>query len=396
VRQLYLAATGQNRGKTTAALGLLDGFVRSGLHTGFMKPVGQRTVIEDGEPADEDAVLMKSVFGLPEPYSVLSPVHIPRGFTKSYIAGRVVEDLGANVRAAHATFLDHEMLLIEGTGHAGVGAVIGLSNAVVAKMLNTPAVIISEGGVGRPIDEIVLNASLFAAHGVEVAGAIVNKVDLDAQPGIAKVLERGLGRHDIPLLGVLPVRPILSNPTLAMILEGVHGETIHPGPDLDRVIDGVAIGAMEAGHMLERVGPGTLVIVPGDREDVILTLTTAHFAERLRTANSAVAARIAAIAAAATNEGAASVAGHEGAAVGLVLTGGYRPRASVLDAIREADIFATIVSEDTYAVASEVHDLLVKTHAADREKIALIKALVADHLDMDRILQVAREPADQA
>jgi phosphate acetyltransferase len=392
MRQLYLAATGQNRGKTTAALGLLDGFVRSGLNTGFMKPVGQRTVIEDGEPADEDAVLMKTVFGLAEPYSVMSPVHIPRGFTKAYIAGRVVEDLGANVRAAHATFRDHEMLLIEGTGHAGVGAVIGLSNAVVASLLDTPAVIISEGGVGRPIDEIVLNASLFAAHGVEVAGAIVNKVDLDAQPGIAKVLERGLGRHDIPLLGVLPVRPILSNPTLAMILEGVHGETIHPGPDLDRVIDGVAIGAMEAGHMLERVGPGTLVIVPGDREDVILTLTTAHFAERLRTANSAVAARIASIAAAATNEGAASVAGHEGAAVGLVLTGGYRPRPSVLDAIREADIFATLVPEDTYVVASEVHDLLVKTHAADREKIALIKALVADHLDIDRILAVAREP----
>ncbi len=392
MRQLYLAATGQNRGKTTAALGLLDGFVRSGHHTGFFKPVGQRTVIEDGVPADEDAVLMRTVFGLPEPYSVMSPVHIPRGFTKAYIAGRVVEDLGANVRAAHATFLDHEMLLIEGTGHAGVGAVIGLSNAVVASLLGTPAVIISEGGVGRPIDEIVLNASLFAAHGVEVAGAIVNKVDLDAQPGIAKVLERGLGRHDIPLLGVLPVRPILSNPTLAMILEGVHGEAIHPGPDLDRVIDGVAIGAMEAGHMLERVGPGTLVIVPGDREDVILTLTTAHFAERLRTANSAVAARIAAIAAAATNEGAASVAGHEGAAVGLVLTGGYRPRPSVLDAIREADIFATLVPEDTYVVASEVHDLLVKTHAADREKIALIKALVADHLDIDRILAVAREP----
>jgi phosphate acetyltransferase len=396
MRQLYLAATGQNRGKTTAALGLVDGFVRSGLHTGFYKPVGQRTVIEDGEPADEDAVLMKSVFDLPEPYSVMSPVHIPRGFTKAYIAGRVVEDLGANVRAAHAAFRDHEMLLIEGTGHAGVGAVIGLSNAVVASMLGTPAVIISEGGVGRPIDEIVLNASHFAAHGVEVAGAIVNKVDLDAQPGIAKVLERGLARHDIPLLGLLPVRPILSNPTLAMILEGVHGETIHPGPDLDRVIDGVAIGAMEAGHMLERVGPGTLVIVPGDREDVILTLTTAHFAERLRTANAAVAARIAAIAAAATNEGAASVAGHEGAAVGLVLTGGYRPRPSVLDAIREADIFATLVPEDTYVVASEVHDLLVKTHAADREKIALIKALVADHLDIDRILQVAREPAIQA
>src|SRR5215212_8104227 len=189
MRQLYLAATGQNRGKTTASLGLFEGFLRRGLMAGFMKPVGQRTVIDEGQPADEDAVLMRTVFGLPEAYSVLSPVHIPRGFTKSYIAGEVVEDLGARVRAAHRTFAGHEILLVEGTGHAGVGAVIGLSNAVVAAMLGTPAVIISEGGVGRPIDEIVLNASLFAAHGVAVAGAIVNKVDLDAQPGIARVLE---------------------------------------------------------------------------------------------------------------------------------------------------------------------------------------------------------------
>jgi BioD-like phosphotransacetylase family protein len=389
MRHLYLAATGQNRGKTTAALGLLNGFVGEGLRTGFMKPVGQRTIIDEGQPADEDAVLMKAVFGLPEPYPVMSPVHIPRGFTKAYIGGEVVEDLGARIRNAHATFADHDILLIEGTGHAGVGAVIGLSNAVVAAMLGTPAVIISEGGVGRPIDEIVLNAALFAKQGVPIAGAIVNKVDLDAQPGIGTVLERGLARHGIPLLGMLPVRPILSNPTLGMILEGVRGETIHPGPDLDRVIDGVAIGAMEAGHMLERIGPGTLVIVPGDREDVILTLTTAHFAHRLRQANARDAARIASIAAAASNERTASIDGHEGAAVGLVLTGGYRPRPSVLTAIREADIFATLVREDTYVVASEVHDLLVKTHPADREKIELIKALVADHLDIGRLLEVA-------
>ncbi|HEY0442692.1 MAG TPA: AAA family ATPase [Candidatus Limnocylindrales bacterium] len=386
MRQVYFAATGQNRGKTTAALGLLDGFVRRGLHTGFMKPVGQRTVIEDGVPADEDAVLVKEVFGLPESYGDMSPVHIPRGFTKAYIAGEVVEDLPARIRAAHDAFRGHDIVLIEGTGHAGVGAVIGLSNAAVAAMLGAPAIIISEGGVGRPIDEIVLNAALFARHGVEVAGAIVNKVDLVSQPGIAAVLERGLARHGIPLLGLLPVKPILSNPTLGMILDGVRGETIHPGPDLDRVIDGVAIGAMEPGHMLERIGPGTLVIVPGDREDVILTLTTAHLvgAERGDTPAGNAAIRMA------EDAGASGVDGHEHAAAGLVLTGGYRPRPAVLAAIREADLFATIVAEDTYSVASEVHDLLVKTHAADGEKIDLIKALVAECLDIDRILAVAR------
>jgi BioD-like phosphotransacetylase family protein len=363
LRHVYLAATGQNRGKTTVSLGVLDGFGRRGLSTGFMKPVGQRTIIEDGVPADEDAVLMRSVFDLADPLDRMSPVHIPRGFTQAYIEGRVVEDLGARIRAAHASFAtERDMLLIEGTGHAGVGAVIGLSNAAVAAMIGAPAVIVSEGGVGRPIDEIVLNAALFERYGVHVAGAIVNKVDLDAKPGLARTLEQGLARHGIPLLGVLPYRPILSNPTLAMVLEGVHGETLHPGPDLDLVIGGVAIGAMEPEHMLERIGPRSLVIVPGDREDVIAAIVGARR----------------------DGEGSAG-------ALGLVLSGGYRPSEAVIESIRRADLFATLVPEDTYAVASEVHDLLVKTHPADTGKIEEIKALVWEYLFIDRILGAATE-----
>jgi BioD-like phosphotransacetylase family protein len=382
MKHLYLAATGQNRGKTTSSVGLVDGFRRRGYTTGFLKPVGQRTVIEDGQPADEDAVLMKAIFDLPEPYPVMSPVHIPRGFTKAYIAGQVVEDLGARIRDAHATFAGHDILVIEGTGHAGVGAVIGLSNAVVAQMLGAPAVIVSEGGVGRPIDEIVLNASHFSSYGVPVAGAIVNKVRVDEQPGIEDTLRRGLERHGIPLLGVLPYRPILSNPTLGMILEGVRGRIICPGRDLDRVIEGVSIGAMEPNHMLARIGPGSLVIVPGDREDVIVTLTAAHLAKGQRGME---------VAALLDETPGAVEAGPEGAAIGMVLTGGYEPRPEVLAGIREAGLFAALVDEDTYTVASEVHDLLVKTHAADTEKIELIKALVWEHLHMDRFLAAASE-----
>ncbi len=379
MRHLYLAATGQNRGKTTAALGLLDGFLRRGLHTGFLKPVGQRTIIEDGVPADEDAVLMREVFALPEPFPVMSPVHIPRGFTKAYIAGEVVEDLGARIRAAHATFADHDVLLVEGTGHAGVGAVIGLSNAVVAAMLGAPAVIVSEGGVGRPIDEIVLNASHFAAHGVPVAGAIVNKVRLDEQPGIEHTLERGLALHGIPLLGVLPYRPILSNPTLGMVLEGLGGTLLHAGPDLDRVIGGVTIAAMEPHHVLDHVGPGTLVIVPGDREDVIQTLTTARLVGQPRHATDQELV------------GGASPPAGAPPGLGLVLTGGYEPRDAVVAAIRRSGLFAAIVVEDTYTVASTIHDLLVKTHAGDAGKIALIKELVWEYLEIDRVLDAASE-----
>ena len=126
MRQIYLAATGQNRGKTTLSLGLLAALMDRGLATGFIKPVGQRTALLEGVPVDEDAILVKQVFGLPDPPSSISPVHIPRGFTKAFINGDVVEDLGARIRAGYAAVsVGRDFLLVEGTGHAGVGSEIG-------------------------------------------------------------------------------------------------------------------------------------------------------------------------------------------------------------------------------------------------------------------------------
>jgi BioD-like phosphotransacetylase family protein len=120
VRQLYLAATGMNRGKTTVSLGLMAALKERGHNIGFTKPVGQRYEVIDGQPADEDAILVRSALGIDDELSLMSPVHIPRGFTKSYIRGEVKSDLPARIRDAHATLASrHDLLLVEGTGHAG-------------------------------------------------------------------------------------------------------------------------------------------------------------------------------------------------------------------------------------------------------------------------------------
>ena len=376
-----------NRGKTTVALGLLAALVDRGLDIGFIKPVGQRYAIVDGQPADEDAILMRSALGLPDPLNVMSPVHIPRGFTKSYIRGEVTPDLPGRIRRAHTTLVDtHDLLLIEGTGHAGVGSVIGLSNAQVARMLRAPAAIVAEAGVGRPIDEIVLNRALFARHGVEVVGAIVNKVDADAHPSLPDVLRDGLARHGIELLGMLPYRPLLSNPTLSMLVEQVKGEVLSQGEDLDRVIEHVAIGAMQPRHLIDRVGPGTLLIVPGDRTDAIHAMVAANRASRLGGERRGLFARRRQV------FGRAPEDRNRTELAGLVLTGGYRPRPRDLEAIRQERLFALLVDRDTYEAASMVHDLLVKTHPADREKIELTRKLVSEHLDIDKVLDRFADP----
>jgi hypothetical protein len=314
----------------------------------------------------------------------MSPVHIPRGFTKAFIRGDIVEDLGARIEAAHRRLVEgREAVLIEGTGHAGVGAVIGLSNAVVAARLRAPAVIISEAGVGRPIDEIVLNAALFAQHGVPLAGAVVNKVDLDADPSLPEVLRGGLARHGIELLGVLPYRPILSHPTLAMLIEQMHGDLLHPGDDMDRAIEHVAIGAMHPRHVLERIGPGSLLIVPGDRQDIIAATVAANRTQRALHLNPGRWDRL-------RHRSHFGRAPDDPATIslaGMIFSGTIRPRQRDLDAIREAGLFAYHVEAETYDVASRIHDLLVKTHPANLAKIDAIKRLVTEHFDVDRLLE---------
>lgn len=356
-RRVFLAATGQNRGKTTASLGLTAAIIAGGARTGFIKPVGQRYVVVDGTRADEDAVLMKAVFDLPDALDDMSPVTLPRHFTTDYIMGKVDEDLERAVtEAAARVAAGKDLLLIEGTGHAGVGAVVGLSNARVASLLEAPVVIVSEGGVGRPIDEIVLNHALFERHGVRVLGAVVNKVDVDSHPHLPEVLRRGLAQHGIHLIGCIPYSELLANPSLELIATHLDGTLLAGEATPGRTIAHVAIGAMRAEHAAGLIRDRTLLITPADRDDLI-----------------AMALRL-------------NRAGEGEQVTGLILTGGFQPGADVLAELREAGLFAYLVQTDTYRTAQAVDEILVKTHPTDTDKIDTIIGLVSGSLDVGAFL----------
>ncbi|HYN64205.1 MAG TPA: AAA family ATPase, partial [Candidatus Limnocylindrales bacterium] len=324
-RRIFLAATGQNRGKTTVSLGLAASIRANGHRLGFLKPVGQRYLVINGTRADEDAVLMKEVFDLPDALNDMSPVTLPRHFTTDYVMGRVTDDLAAAVaRADVAVARDKDVVLIEGTGHAGVGAVIGLSNATVAALLDAPVIIVSEGGVGRPIDEIVLNHALFERHGVRVLGAVVNKVNVDAHPDLPEVLGQGLAQHGIELIGWIPFSELLANPSLELIATHLDGELLAGQATAGAIIGQVAIGAMRADHAVPFLRGRTLGITPGDRDDMLEVTLEAYRAGLDR---------------------------HRPLVTGLVLTGGFRPSALLVDQLRAAGLFTYLVETDTYRTA---------------------------------------------
>src|SRR6185436_19479274 len=166
--RIFIAATRQNDGKTTASLGLLSALQQCYPRIGYIKPVGQRFVEIEEQKIDEDTVLMDCVYQLNCPLVDMSPIAVEPDFTRKYLQ---TSNRDALVRKIEKAFdrvsWEKDFVLCEGSGHAGVGSVFDLSNAQVAKILDAKVVIVSRGGVGKPIDEVALNQALFEKEGVE-------------------------------------------------------------------------------------------------------------------------------------------------------------------------------------------------------------------------------------
>ncbi len=355
--RVFIAATRQNDGKTTTSLGLLSALQRIYPRIGYIKPVGQRFVEIDEQKIDEDPVLMDRVFRLNCPLVDMSPIAVEPDFTRKYLQSANYDVLVKKIQKAFDRVAwEKDFVLCEGSGHAGVGSVFDLSNARVAKILEAKVIIVSQGGIGKPIDEVCLNQALFEKEGVQIIGVICNKVLPSKVDYVADFVRRGLKRKGLELLGVIPHQRILSSPTLGLIREELDAEMLNDSDQLQNLVDDVVVGAMGVHNAMRFFKRGVLLITPGDREDIILAVATNLISQ-----------------------------GHETMA-GVVLTGNLRPGPSVLKVIREMPFPVLLAKDDSYEVASKVHDLIVKTRPGDAEKIALIRDIIAKNVDVNKIL----------
>ncbi|MEK7780279.1 MAG: AAA family ATPase [Verrucomicrobiota bacterium] len=352
--RVFIAATRQHDGKTTTSLGLIAALQKKFPRIGYIKPVGQRFVEVAEQKIDEDTVLMDAVYSLNCPLVDMSPIAVEPDFTRKYLQAAKNDSLVKKIQDAFDRVAwEKDFVLCEGSGHAGVGAVFDLSNAQVAKHLGCKAIIVSRGGIGKPIDEVALNQALFEKEGVEIIGVIINKVLPEKVDFIADFARRGLKRKGLELLGVIPHQPMLSSPTVDSIREELDAEVLNTPATMHGLIDDVVVGAMSAPNALKFFKPGVLLITPGDRED-ILTVAAASEVQRM---------------------------------AGIVLTGGLRPSNGLLRSLRQMKIPVLLAQDDSYQVASKVHDLTAKTRPADAEKIKLIRDIVTKHVNVKKILE---------
>src|SRR5438067_464031 len=274
--RVFVAATQQNDGKTTTSLGLFAALRKRLGRIGFIKPVGQRFVEVEGKRIDEDSVLIDRTFGVATPLEAMSPIAVEPDFTRRYIERANNEFLTTRIqRSFDRAAWEKEFVIIEGTGHAGVGSCFDLSNARVASLLQSKVLLVTRGGIGRSIDEVALNKALFDREGVEMVGVVLNKVLPAKFDEVQSFARRGLQRLGIDLLGVIPEEPLLANATLGQICRQIKGVFLNGAQSSRRRVRKVIIGAMNSAHVMEYFAPGTLIITPGDREDIILAALSA-------------------------------------------------------------------------------------------------------------------------
>src|SRR5260370_42228820 len=134
--RVFIAATRQNEGKTTASLGLIAALQQFYPRIGYIKPVGQRFIQVEEQNIDEDTVLMDSVFRLNCPLGDMSPIAVEPDFTRKYLQSSNREALVKKIENAFdRVSWEKEFVLCEGSGHAGVAPVVHLSNTQSAKIL---------------------------------------------------------------------------------------------------------------------------------------------------------------------------------------------------------------------------------------------------------------------
>jgi BioD-like phosphotransacetylase family protein len=360
-KKLFVAATRQNDGKTMTSLGLFQAMQKRFKACTYMKPVGQQYQHINNHRIDKDAVLFYNTFDClkEEMLPHMSPIAVPRGFTENYINNPEPEKLAGRIEAACDALLPgNDFVLFEGTGHAGVGSVFDLSNASVAKMLGAKLILVSIGGIGKSIDEIMLNKAVFEAKGVELMGVIINKVLPEKYDKINTVVRKGLERQGIKVLGVIPLEKELTYPTVGALVDTLGPEVICGQNGMSNVIERIMTGDKTPLNALDKMADNTLMIVPGDREGLILTALCENIISQAQKRR----------------------------VIGFVFTDGIRPHAKIIDLLKMTGIPLLLMKEDAFTVASLITSRVFKIRSEDRAKIALAESLVEEYVDVDGIV----------
>ena len=374
-RSIYITSVEGHAGKSTIALGLLDTLSHEAERVGVFRPVARSS--------DERDYVLEMLLA-----------HDGVDLDYEECVGVSYEDVHADPEAALSEIVSRfkaierqcDAVVILGSDYTDVGSPTELGfNARIAANLGAPVLLVlggqqADGRGSRSADDIrqvaqLALAELEGAHAA-VIGTVANRVDLrlidDVVRQLANLFALRQNRAGTTCVsGPIPVWAIpedrfLIAPSIASLMEAVDGTLIKGDSALlNRESLGTVVAAMSMENVLTRLIEGGVVVVPGDRADVLLAVLMANAADTFP-----------------------SVAA-------VILNGGFEMLPQIALLIDGLDTTLPIIRNDlgTYETALRITQTRGRFAADSQRKYDTALALFEQYVDADvllRLLDVSR------
>jgi len=359
-RSLLVAPAAESVGLARTCLGLLRALDRSGVRIAFAKPVAQPR-LDDG--ADRSGALVAAVTTLhpPEP---LSTAELERELG----SGGLDVVLEKILAAWEPIYAASDVVVVQGLSSGPSNLYASAFNQALARALDADVLLVGSwprepDGIEGLAEQLAIAAAGYAAgETARVVGCVVHGLPaarpslvLKAPPTAAlaetAALRAALGRYGLRLIAAVPYRPELSYLRVRDLVRELNPEVLHEG-DLSRRIKDVAVFAQGIPGGIRVLDDGRLIVVPGDRHEVIMAACLA------------------------------ALNGIQLAAV--LLSAGIRPDPEVWKLTRAATstgLPVLVVESDSYQTAARVRDLDPGLAPDDLDRLEGVTGNIADTID---------------
>ncbi|MEO8906885.1 MAG: phosphate acetyltransferase, partial [Microbacteriaceae bacterium] len=287
MRSIFITSAEGYTGKSTIALGVLDTLARRVHKVGVFRPIARSAT-------ERDYVLE------------LLLNHAATDLDYDQCVGASYDDVHADPDAALSRIVERykaiesqcDAVVIVGSDYTDVSAPTELGyNARVAANLGAPVLLVLGGRSGQGLEERLGQAdartpdemrqlaevtlSELQSEHAALFGIVVNRADPATIPDIVDIVDRTARRiagGAAPIWAV-PEDTTLVAPSVRSVMASIDGTLIKGDPELlDRETLGVVVAAMSMENVLTRLIEGSVVVVPGDRSEVLLAVLMAHSA----------------------------------------------------------------------------------------------------------------------
>lgn len=200
-----------------------------------------------------------------------------------------------------------------------------------------------------------------------ILAAVVNRADSDRLSSIREAVANALP-SDVPVW-VVPEDPFLPAPRMGRILEEVQGKLLFGDPArLTSEAMDLVVAAMTPEHVLERITENSVVVLPSDRTDVLLTLLMADTSKTFPKL------------------------------AGIVLNGGFPIPEQIRQLIEGLNPTIPVISTDGRSFDTTIKIAATRgmIAASDPDKVARARKLVVDHIDVAQLLTGLAESEPRA